>query len=221
MAQRSVHTNMFWRNGLRYTPENPSESNAFRTIMIEDVPIGSTSRQIQNLIIGGNLESFQLYNTRSITGSLTARIVYLYQEAAYDMIEYVRRLRLCGKGGLSINDKKLHVVHVTTEATTLPPTDLAVLIYEYGFTRVLRLTNLTPVQVVLLKQKFDDSVFVKELNGEGQDEGAKRATDVVLRSIRDADIWKMRLGRDKDFEGAELSIGEDPCNVRFEEIEIA
>lgn len=154
-----------------------------------------------------------------MSGSLTARVVYIYQEAAYDMINYVRHLKLQGRDGLFINDSKLHFVHMTVEATTPPPTDLAKWIYEYGFTRVLRLTNLTVSQVHMVKITVIGAIDMIEFGFGSAEEGDKRAMDVVLASIRDADIWKARMERDEQFAGVEISVGNDPCDVGLREIE--
>lgn len=214
------YNNWFWLNGLRYTPEDPAEGNAFRTIMIEDIPIGTSSKEVLDTVIGGPLESFQLCDTSSISGFLTARIVYIYQEAAYDMVKHVRHLHLQSQKGIFVNGSKVHVVHLTSEATTPPPNDLAKDIYEYGFTRVLRLSDLTPNQAKILKSLLlTDAVQIRKLEEqelereEGKSEGL--VYDVEMRSVRDADIWKARLERDVDFQGAKLGIGSDPCDIPF------
>ena len=66
-----------------------SAAKDYRTIMIENIPSDIHLLDIMSVIKGDGIFSGQLLQTTSITGSLTARIVFLEQRFAFDFMHKI------------------------------------------------------------------------------------------------------------------------------------
>ena len=64
-----------------------SAANDFRTVMIEKIPSTSSLFDVMSVIQGDTIFSGQLLQTTPLTGSLTARVVFLEQQFALDFIK--------------------------------------------------------------------------------------------------------------------------------------
>ncbi|KAN0122827.1 hypothetical protein V8E51_001153 [Hyaloscypha variabilis] len=71
----------FFRYGIRYLPAK-DDSNYFRTVMLTNLPPDTSIRDVLDRVRGGEVLSAILLDTKSITGSLSARIVFRNETAA-------------------------------------------------------------------------------------------------------------------------------------------
>lgn len=74
---------------VRYLPEDAAgTSNAYRTVMIDGIPVGSSVQDVLEVVRGGSLESVQLLPPMgNATSFITARIVFNYENAAHAMVQ--------------------------------------------------------------------------------------------------------------------------------------
>lgn len=104
---------------VRYFPETAAgTTDAYRTIMIDNIPVGSTIHDILATVHGGSLESIQLYPPiGKVTSFMTARIVFNYENAAHGMIAFQEAKQNQGKDE---NRFKINGVAVRTWMPTDP-----------------------------------------------------------------------------------------------------
>lgn len=84
-----IRNSPFATHPVRYLPEDAvSDRNAYRTVMIDEIPIGTTMKDVLAQIRGGALESLQLLPPLGrVTSFMTARVVFLHETAADAMKE--------------------------------------------------------------------------------------------------------------------------------------
>ena len=84
--QRRLHpTSVFWQHPVRYLPIL-SETNIYRTVMIDFIPLGTTVKQVLSVIHTGAIEKISLVNPiRGSTDFMTARVVFHHESAAQDL----------------------------------------------------------------------------------------------------------------------------------------
>ncbi|EHY51827.1 hypothetical protein ABEF95_003136 [Exophiala dermatitidis] len=72
---------------VRYLPEDAvRDQNAYRTVMMDEIPVGTTMKDVLSMIRGGTLESLQLLPPIGrATSFMTARVVFLHEGAADGM----------------------------------------------------------------------------------------------------------------------------------------
>ncbi|EXJ61305.1 uncharacterized protein A1O5_11862 [Cladophialophora psammophila CBS 110553] len=75
---------------VRYLPEDAAgTADAYRTVMIDTIPVGSTLADVLSIVKGGSLESIQLFPPiGGATSFMTARVVFNYEESAHNMIKH-------------------------------------------------------------------------------------------------------------------------------------
>ncbi|KIX93319.1 uncharacterized protein Z520_10962 [Fonsecaea multimorphosa CBS 102226] len=80
----------FMDHPVRYLPEDAAgTTDAYRTVMIDAIPIGSTFPDVLSIVKGGSLESIQLFPPiGKVTNFMTARVVFNYEESAHNMIKH-------------------------------------------------------------------------------------------------------------------------------------
>ncbi|EXJ96468.1 hypothetical protein A1O1_01594 [Capronia coronata CBS 617.96] len=85
---------------VRYLPEDAvSDRNAYRTVMIDNIPVGTTMKDVLAKIHSGALESIQLLPPIGrVTSTMTARVVFCYEAAADEMKEDHQKEPLSIKG---------------------------------------------------------------------------------------------------------------------------
>lgn len=79
----------FPEHPVRYLPEHAASTpNAYRTVMIDHIPIGSTIKEVLAVVRGGTLQSIQIFQPVGGANSfMTARIVFNYEAAASAMYQ--------------------------------------------------------------------------------------------------------------------------------------
>jgi hypothetical protein len=79
----------FFDHPVRYLPEDAAGTvDAYRTVMVDNIPAESTMIDVLAIVRGGSLESIQLFPPiGSANSSMTARIVFNYEQAAHNMIK--------------------------------------------------------------------------------------------------------------------------------------
>ncbi|KIW30631.1 hypothetical protein, variant 1 [Cladophialophora immunda] len=80
----------FIHHPVRYLPEDAAgTADAYRTVMVDAIPVGSTIPDVLSIVKGGSLESIQLFPPiGKVTTVMTARIVFNYEESAHNMIKH-------------------------------------------------------------------------------------------------------------------------------------
>ncbi|EXJ78975.1 hypothetical protein A1O3_08475 [Capronia epimyces CBS 606.96] len=84
-----INNSPFTTHPVRYLPEDAaSNHNAYRTVMIDNIPVGSTPKDVLAHTRGGALQSLQLLPPiGGATSFMTARVVFLFETAADEMRE--------------------------------------------------------------------------------------------------------------------------------------
>ena len=112
-----------------------SAANDFRTVMIEKIPSTSSLVDVMSVIQGDTIFSGQLLQTTPLTGSLTARVVFLEQQFALDFIKYA------SYNSLSFQNHTARAYLVATPTWPLPHA-----VYSMGlFKTVTRCLNVKSV----------------------------------------------------------------------------
>ncbi|KAJ5390964.1 uncharacterized protein N7496_002032 [Penicillium cataractarum] len=200
---KGVSDNSFFQWGLRYMPKSGDE-NAFRTVLIENLPDTVTLDQILTRIRGGAILSASLTDTRTITGSPTALIIFLHNRGALNFLYRVAR------EGFYIGFSPAQVRPVPTP-TYRTATDLENQIRRLGHSRCLVVR--TPyikeirdeVHRVLSQSRLRHYV---ECFGERD---LKGEVTVQFHSIKIATVAYLVLVRDPKFKGQFVKFGPDPC----------
>ncbi|KIW84562.1 hypothetical protein Z517_03812 [Fonsecaea pedrosoi CBS 271.37] len=80
----------FMDHPVRYLPEDAAgTSDAYRTVMIDEIPVASTLPEVLSIVKGGSLESIQLFPPiGKVTTFMTARVVFNHEESAHNMIKH-------------------------------------------------------------------------------------------------------------------------------------
>lgn len=87
-------------HGLRFRP-GPEDTNVYRTLLITNLPADLTLAKLLDEVRGGVIFDAQLLNTTSITGSHSAIIAFLNQDAAMAYKEYVTKHAIIFQGLLA------------------------------------------------------------------------------------------------------------------------
>ena len=213
----TANTRNFFKYGLRYTAKG---SNAYRTVMIMDIPPTATKASVLSVVRGGALEIFSLVKSPAPNDtSLTARIVFLWEASALNFMNHVRDVKRVSPGSrFQLAGSPVHVVHVTTP-TYPTPFDLLRKAFSGQISRVLVLESgggpwLGKARKVLAGKAVS---FIEDSAEDGEKEGEEKGRLkskllVEFGSIRDAVGAADVLQRDGAFRGVELKYGGDPCD---------
>ncbi|KAE9381161.1 hypothetical protein N431DRAFT_392108 [Stipitochalara longipes BDJ] len=133
----------FFRYGITYLPSS-SDSNYLRTVMLTNLPLGTEIRDVLNRVRGGEVLSASLLDTFTITGSLSARVVFRHEAAAEEYTLYTQAHPLFFPSDSS-SDSKQQVVVTLLQTPTFPlsPRHLSRLT-THAQTRCLELPNFPP-----------------------------------------------------------------------------
>lgn len=84
------NTSRFFEHPVRYLPEAAAaDVNAYRTVMIDGIPTGTTVMQVLSIVKGGSLESIQLLPPLGAAmPTMTARVVFVFERSAHNMIKH-------------------------------------------------------------------------------------------------------------------------------------
>ena len=139
--------NAFWNYPVRYLEY--AEKDLFRTIMIDNIPIGTDCKQVLDKISGGSIEHFELFGPIGVvTDYMTARVVFNYERSATTFAIHAR------DKGIKINGKNVRVWQVLTQ--TWPKNkQLDEDVFVSYYTRVLLVTNVDNEQLASIPDKLD------------------------------------------------------------------
>jgi hypothetical protein len=130
----------FFRYGILYQPSS-TDSNYLRTVMLTNLPVGTELRDVLARVRGGEILSASLLDTRSITGALSARVVFRHEGAAEEYVLYAKGHPILF--GDEDGGKEAKVTLLTTP--TYPPSPrLLNRLLSHQQTRCLSLPNFPP-----------------------------------------------------------------------------
>ncbi|EXJ64828.1 hypothetical protein A1O7_01166 [Cladophialophora yegresii CBS 114405] len=80
----------FLKHPVRYMPEDAASTiDAYRTVMIDEIPAGSTMIDVLSIVKGGSVESIQLFpSIGKATSFMTARVIFVFERSAHNMIKH-------------------------------------------------------------------------------------------------------------------------------------
>ncbi|OCT46497.1 hypothetical protein CLCR_01831 [Cladophialophora carrionii] len=80
----------FLNHPVRHLPEDAASTiDAYRTVMIDEIPAGSTMLDVLSIVKGGSVESIQLFPPiGNATSFMTARVVFVFERSAHNMIKH-------------------------------------------------------------------------------------------------------------------------------------
>ena len=164
----------FWAHPVRYLPE-VTEQNAYRTIMIDFIPLGSTYKDVLGSIRGGMLESIQLLPPlgRS-TNFMTARVVFVYEAAARNMYMEDQHMGIFIRGQLV---RVWQVLQPTYPRSVVLQEDI-----DAGYTRNLMIWEATENQNARLLTKLARQVQTGTLVDDWTSHDGKRVLELCVRS---------------------------------------
>ena len=190
----------------RYSPPDGTD-NVYRTVLMTNVPPATRLADMTSLVRGGPLESIKLCDTTSITGSLTALVVFLLEASARTYVAFRQRhpARLEGH---------LLPTALLTSCTTPTPRRALDAIAAFGCTRCLRVahvpSHLNAHAVAALLGRGDGA----GVGAHGIASMRLDARGVWHLSFASVDAAGWALGRFRGmsaFEGARVEFALDPC----------
>lgn len=135
----------FWQHPVRYMPET-TDTNLYRTAMIDFLPLNTTIKDVLGLIRGGTLESIQLFPPiGNSTDFKTARVVFNYEIPAMELQLYWM------KNGMKVHGQSIRVL-VVNEATYPKTRELEKYVFERHYTRLLLIDNVKESIISLLPE---------------------------------------------------------------------
>ena len=146
MRQTPAGSPLFWDHPVRYLPRI-SDKNLYRTIMIDNIPIGASVQDVLSHIRGGMLESIQLLPAiGTCTTFMTARIVFVYEAAAHGL--RIRDLN----SPIHIKGSRVRVWPVLQP--TYPRHPAVTEVIRQGATRILLILHISSAALQILKYKL-------------------------------------------------------------------
>ncbi|KAL8956133.1 MAG: hypothetical protein Q9193_006256, partial [Seirophora villosa] len=82
----------YFRYGIRFCPD-PTETDIYRTILVDNLPAGVTISALLQKIRGGAIQSVKSLDTTSITGGLSALITFVHEKGARAVLDYQAQRR--------------------------------------------------------------------------------------------------------------------------------
>lgn len=193
----------------RYAPSESLTNSVYRTVLIANISTATKLVDLTNSIRGGMLESIKLRDTRQMTGSLTALVVFLTQSSAVDYIQF----RL--EHPLYLHDRQLSVTRIQTPTMPIPRQLRSAI--ERGYTRCVRALyipdhlNAHAISILLNRGDSTNSHGIISIH-----EGHKQAWHISFESV-DAAGWALaKFHRLDAFEGVVAYFVLDPCAKAIE-----
>lgn len=198
-----------FRYGIRFRPDL-SERDAYRTIIISNLPLNVTMTKLLNRVRGGLIISAKLLDTAKLTGRMTALIIFQYEYAAMAFEEHAQEYPI-----------KLNALTARVELVPTPtwpePINLRKAINDHQHTRCLEVYNF-PRHIgekVLRRDLRIHNVLVWDAV-----EHVQMRTDGVLElrfsSIKYAGQAFGILGSFRDYKQCNAYFVADPCAQPFE-----
>lgn len=199
----------FGTHPVRFLPEDAALSvDAFRTVMIDGIPVGSTMMDVLDIVKGGSLESIQLFAPiGTATTSMTARVVFIHERAAHNMIRHQQ-----STGGVDSTATQFKIGEVSvrcwmpTDATYPRNANVERAISEQSASRIILVPgvddyvyNMLPYEI---PAPYDRHIIDFGYMPDG-------AATIEFSDIKTAIKVKEILGRSADLMNAELQYGRD------------
>lgn len=202
IGPEGVKSNMFFQWGLRYVPPRDTD-NAYRAVVIENLPPYVTLDQILPRIRGGQIYSASLCDTKTImNGSATAMVTFVHQDGALAFLNRVTR------EGFYVGFTPVGVRPVSTP-TYLLSRDMEYDVLQNGRSRCLVFNTHYPTARQRLYSKLAKSSFSSHVEcfGEHGDQGtitvrfdSIKTAMQVHRILKDLELFK------------EVKFSTDPCS---------
>ncbi|PSS12829.1 hypothetical protein M430DRAFT_20744 [Amorphotheca resinae ATCC 22711] len=125
----------FFQYGICYVPSG-ADSNHFRTILISNLPMDTELRDVLARVRGGEIVSANLLDTEKLTGSKTALVQFLNDDAVEAYLFYTQTHAV----RFGSSKQKAHITLVTTPTWPLTAGTLRCMI-QLGQTRCLAIPN--------------------------------------------------------------------------------
>lgn len=206
----------FFTHGLLYNPP-VSAINVYRTILIDNLPIGVTLTDVLGLVTTGTLISAHLLDTRSITKSMTVYLVFLEEDSATALVN-----TQSGSPFIFCN-RPARVMLLRTPTPPLRPL-LHHGIFNEGWTRCVAITNAPKGFTPELCKSMISRAPLKRDWIVNMKMRTKDAAIVIHFETLEAAEWALQRLRQTDMlEGSSVLFARDPCDGGFEkdaEIEI-
>jgi hypothetical protein len=214
----------FFRYGISYRPSS-SDSNYLRTVMLTNLPLEAELRDVLARVRGGEVLSASLLDTRSITSSLSARIVFRHEAAAEEYVLYCSQHPLAFPSTStpesdSSTSSPATVTLLSTPTYPLNPRTLGRL-NSHSQTRCLSLPFFPP--------SFPLNELERQLSA-----GNGRRADMLIQmwidedgtlhlhfsDVRSADVAYKILTHFPAYRGLEVLFSDDPCAGSVEELSL-
>ncbi|PYH49910.1 uncharacterized protein BP01DRAFT_267340, partial [Aspergillus saccharolyticus JOP 1030-1] len=128
--------------GLRYIPTD-TETDVYRAVKVDGLPSDAKLSEILSLT-PGEIFSARMLDTLAITGTKTALITFVHQVDAVSFFQ-------ASKDGLRLKSGQATVAPIPTPSYPISA-DMARLIFDKGYTRCIRITNLRePLKAEILR----------------------------------------------------------------------
>lgn len=206
------HLSDMWifQYGIRYIPRE-GDTNSYRTVKIEELPLNTTMDEILPKI-RGRIYSARLLNTSQITGYHTAIVIFILQSDA------LRFLQHASKSGLWVGHTKVKVSLVNTPTYPMS-VEQERLIFEEGHTRCVSISNLRESLLVDLYNVLYDSVCHNYM--ECIEEGYRNDICIRFHSIPMATMAFKLIESNPKFRACRVAFIRDPCSHDVEILEKA
>lgn len=200
----SARDNTFFQWGLRYMPlASNATANAYRTVLIDHLPLQVTLDQILARIRGGQIYSAALLDTKPIIQSFTAMIVFVRESGA---MAFLRRV---ADEGFYIGFRQAKVRPVPTPTYVLNP-DMERNITRLGRTRCVVVYSPRPRLRKSIHNMLFKSPCNRHVEGFGVNDSPGQVT-IMFFSIQMARVAYDCLTEHGSFEDCTLGFGPDPC----------
>lgn len=199
----------FGNHPVRYLPEDAAlDVDAFRTVMVDGIPLGSTIMDVLDIVKGGSLESIQLFPPiGTVTTFKTARVVFIHERAAHNMIRHQQ-----SNGGVDSTETQFKIGGVSvrcwmpTDATYPRNANVQRAISEQSASRIILVPgvddyvyNMLPYEIPF---PYDRHIIDFGYMPDG-------AATIEFSDIKTAIKVKELMGRSRDLVNIELQYGRD------------
>ncbi|KAI4113739.1 MAG: hypothetical protein LQ345_005343, partial [Seirophora villosa] len=200
----------YFRYGIRFRPD-PTETDIYRTILVDNLPAGVTVSALLQKIKGGAIQSVKSLDTTSITGRLSALITFVHEKGARAALDHQAQRRGAAP--------PLEFAGVRARVTLLPtPTypmckKLQTAITKHAHTRCLAVTNFPRTAVAPADLERDLRVY-PAMTTHRIVERKMRADGVLELGFASVDYagWAFALlTRWHRYRGCKVTFTADPC----------
>jgi hypothetical protein len=204
----------FFDHPVRYLPEDAAGmADAYRTLMIDGIPVGSTMMDVLSIVRGGSLESIQLFPPiGKATSFMTARIVFNHEKPAHKIIEMqdLQREQNAGADRLKVKGVTVRCWMPTdptyprnaeVDREILGPARASRIILIHGIDEYVY--NQIPYKLRAIKPGCDQHVIEYSYTDNGwvtiEFSDVKTAIKVFKQLSIDSELWNAHMVYDNDY----------------------